>query len=217
MIDEIIKFLKQLTWKKLSITAAAVILAIILITIYENRQDLFETTKIAPTIHGDWPLRKPVNGGEKLLSSLTKRYPEISLVVVVDADPVKNQRIVVHREYNNTELKATLAEQAAKGQDATASPLFTSNAEENQLILNIMLGEFQCAPSEGTGIARMYDGLEKLIVVSCRVPLPPAYLKVTGWISVHFTAWPIRDYDRFRQDALNTALEYYELEVNKKH
>ena len=214
-IDKGIALLKVLTWKRVAMASAFAGAGLLFLTLYENRQKVYE--RLEPQFYAeDYALQPPGKLGEEVLRNFIAAHPEVALITLIDADPVRNIRTPVHRIFNNTQLEQVIkgAEQSGR---SGAGPLFSADAENNKQMIAVMNGEFYCAPVSEGAFANLFPEVSKIVKYSCRIPLPPAFGKATGWFSMHLTDWPPpRGLDNLKFDSLNMSLTYYNAEIAQR-
>lgn len=212
MQEKLLEFLKDLTWTKYTLTLVAVISGIALFAVFENRQKVYD--RITPhVVTDDMLLEKPSNRGRQIIAELVARHPEIVLVTLIDADPLRNMRRPIYRHFNHSKLEDVIKQQEESGRDGSG-PLYTSDESNNRQMLAIMSGEFFCSPVDEGSFAKMFPGVGEIAKYSCRVPLPPAFGKATGWFSIHISKWPPEHgLDQLKFDALSMSLSYFNVEI----
>ena len=216
--DKLFEFFTKLNWYRLGISAVAALLIIFNYTLYENRQVIFNLAKplvtvSANTITADYRLEYPSVVGKNILNKLTLLHPEISMVSVIDADQISNSRTVVYRTFNDPVIEKIIKSTAEKIPDVGNGALFTSGDEASNIqVLAMLNGEFLCTPASGI-LVKAFPELGPHIEYQCMVPLPPAYNKATGWLTLHLKEWPVTDFNRLKNNSLIAALEYYNKEV----
>ena len=181
---------------------------VITITVfYENRQRIYQVVLNDPII-GDYKLEPPKKDGRELISQYLASETAVMALGLIDSDPLNNQRHPVEFFSNNTDIRNQLNSKNS----TLPAPLFTSRQENNIMIMNLINGEMVCgelAPDEWP------ESLRARPQVVCRVPLPPAFKKNTGWFVMYLSEAP-RDRDRFKFSALSLSLSYYNIEIMKK-
>lgn len=204
----------HLTVKRLAISALAGALTIAGWTLWENRQKVFESQSIR--YNGDYVLEKPSEKGQAIVSVFHKSRPEIVMITLLDANPVSNRREVVYRWFSDTATKTAVETQTSMNPTIGDGALFSQDPENNKQVLAVLSGEFYCAPAAGGIINIAFPDVAKRVKFSCRVPLPPAFGKATGWFTIHLTKWPLDDIDRFKTEALTMSLTYFNSEILKQ-
>ena len=215
------KFLIQLDKIMLHVSVKRIVLIFILFTIlatfltlFENRQVIYQKADFRK-IQGDEIVPPMGKKGENLIRRLMVRYPEIVMASVIDADPISNRRMVVGRVFNNQSLEVIVQKALDRGVNGGGS-LITDDAEQNRQVLSMLNGEMKCDPAPVGIIFKVFPEARRYVTYSCRVPLPPAFGKVTGWITLHMSAYPPRTgADAFKQESLLLALQYFNEEVKK--
>lgn len=207
----IIEFLKLITWQKYLMMLLTAVSALVLWMVYENRTVLYPTF---PMVQGSYTLGMPNEASRKLIEDFVKKYPEVGLLTVIQADPVANRRSPVYRHFNSDDVKKSIESSYATGKDGSG-PLFSADQVSNEQVLSVLSGELRCEPVTEGMFAKLFPDLAAgAIVHSCRVPIPPSFSLVGGWIAIHLKTWPPRgQLDAFKQDALILALNYYKSEL----
>lgn len=209
-------FARTLTWKRLGLYAVAAFLALSMYTVWENRQNLF--TRVSTSLNStvdDFILEQPTKVGVGIVNDFLKQHPNVQMLTIVDANPIDNTRIIVHRAFNDGRVRTYVEERAAEIPRVGDGPLFTADADNNKIVLSILNGEFSCSlVTEYSIFARAFPDLMTSRTFQCRVPLPPSFGKATGWFSL-LLAQPLtaEEYDHIKIDSLLMSLNYYNLEV----
>jgi len=213
-IDTLVKLLSILTLKRVGLFTVFCLIVISMYTLFEHRQLAYDSvTEMKIPTEGKYDLKEPNSEQKTLIDDLVKSNPSVIQISVVDADPIKNFRKVLYTRTYDKEFE-TFHEKTISGKLPTG-PLFSTDQQSNEHIVNLLSGEIRCAPSNEGFYYRMYPEFTRFIKYSCRIPLPPAYGKVTGWLSVHFAEWPLRDFGKTKYDMLNLANDYYLEELKK--
>jgi len=207
-IDSLIQ---HITFTRAFAFSIVMIISILSLAIYENRQHVYAS--VISRTEGDYILRTPTDNGKQIMQDLATKYPNVALITLIDADPVGNRRKAVYRVYNDKNLEAIMAPPLAINPQIGDGVLFGSNEQSNREVLAVMTGEFLCAPNRNTILNNAYPGSEKIVSYSCRVPLPPAFNKATGWFTIHLKEWPMSNIEQLKVDALSMSLNYYNTEI----
>lgn len=217
---KVIDFMTKMTWGRLALYVVTAAFAISMYTLWENRQQLFTTS--SRSLNGtidDFILETPGKVGEGMIRDFLKAHPSVLMISMIDANPIANERKVVYRDFNSARLKSTVETQVAINPTAGDGPLFNADETNNKQILAILNGEFTCSPVRPQGpFGRAYPDLNALNLYQCRVPLPPAFGKATGWFSLIMEAAPpsVEVYDQLKIESLLLSLNYYNLEILKQ-
>lgn len=219
--EKLVDIFFKLTLPRALLSFFIVILVIFCVTIYENRQELFTKTasivvvnKANPIPAGDYGLYAPSPEGAALLDAYLKLHPDIVMLSVLDANQVQNRKTVVYRSFNDPAIKLLVEKEALVNPAIGDGALFTTDPDNNIQVLAILNGEFYCT-KPGGAIVNAFPDIKSTIAYQCRIPLPPAFGKATGWITLDLKGWPPKDYDHFKTEALLLSLEYYNKEVLK--
>lgn len=187
---------------------------LVMYTAFEHRHEVY--SKAGLKYDGDYEITPPSDKGRKLVENFMAKYPNIAMITLIDADPISNRRKPVARFFANRELELIFDSVLRKNSNAGDGPLLTSSPDNNAYVLAIMNGEFSCSPNKNTILTNQFPGSEKIVSYSCRVPLPPAYNKATGWFTIQLQKWPDERIEDLKVDALNMSLQYYNLEIKKE-
>lgn len=222
MIDfktKVVDLVKTLTWTRLALYTVTALLAVSLYTVWENRQNLL--TRVSTSLNStvdDFILEAPTKVGVGIVTDFMKQHPAVQMITIVDANPIDNTRVIVHRSFNDQKVKAYIEARTGEYPRAGDGPLFTADADNNKIVLSILNGEFSCSPVREYSIfARAFPELAGKTTYQCRVPLPPSFGKATGWFSLLLKE-PLsaEEYDHIKIDSLLMSLNYYNLEVLKQ-
>lgn len=213
LLSHVDDILHAVTLKRVLLTLLLSFGLLMVYAMYENRQRIYSGILNDPVI-GDYKLEHPTNRGKQALDDFVRRDKNIMLLTLIDADPLNNLRIPVYRSYGSEEVKR-LIESSGDSRAAGSGPLFNTDPKNNEQILALMNGEMTCSPVNEGMFARMFDGVDRLVKYSCRVPLPPAFKKATGWFSIHLREMP-EDMAKFKYEALNMSSLYYNMEIEPK-
>lgn len=207
--------LQHVTFIRVFLVSILIIFAVLSLTLYENRQRVYDDFSVAK-LDGDFMLKPPSLKGTQILNELTAKYPEIAMISLIDADPVANTRRVIARIIPDTLLNKIVHEKTDTNPTIGDGPLFGSDPTSNRQILSIMNGEFSCDPVSGSILANIFPQSQTIVKFSCRVPLPPAFNKATGWFTIHLKEMPKEKLDRLKFDSLSASLMYYNAEIATK-
>lgn len=215
-LEKIMQWLTTLTWPKLALALVAVTSGITMYTLYENRQKVFEFQTGARGQADDFELMAPTKDGKAIFEAFLKLHPEVAYIALVDANPLSNRRITVARFYNDKEIQGIIENATRDTPSLGDGPLLTADPILNKQVLAILAGEFYCDPAKDGVIAKVFPEAAKRLSYTCRVPLPPAFNKATGWLAIHLNKWPSDDLEKFKIDALTLSLSYYNAGILKQ-
>jgi hypothetical protein len=212
--EKVFDWFTTLTWPKYVLSTIAAATVITMVTLYENRQQVFEHR--TPGVTEDFELKQPSKDGVAIFENFLKAHPYVAYISLIDANPITNRRTVVARFYNDEQIKVMIESELADNPTAGDGSLFMNDPILNKQVLSILAGEFHCDPAKVGVIAKAFPEVAKRLKYSCRLPLPPAFGKATGWITLHLDKWPLDNLDSFKVDALTLSLLYYETDITKK-
>lgn len=139
----------------------------------------------------------------ELVTKFAEAHKEIAVVGVVSVDLPANQRTNVLRVYNDKALEQlvkTREAASAMPYNQVAFPLFSNNVVQNSMISTLLAGEFTCSATESAMFSPSYN-LEERLKTSCRVPIPPFYGRLTGYLVMHSA----RELSIYETEALKAA------------
>lgn len=212
--EKIISWAMTLTWPKLIIAATAVVVGIAGLTLYENRQKVFADLQSA-RLTDDFKIEPPTKAGDEVFEAFLRSHPEVLMISLIDANPITNRREVVRRYFNNSDLKKVVLDAVAVNPGIGDGPLLTAEPQMNSQVLKILNGEFHCDPAAVGPIFKAFPDAIRVVKYSCRVPLPPAFNRATGWLTLHLSKWPIDDLERFKMAGLQLSQTYYYTDISK--
>lgn len=204
--------LQHATFIRVMLVSVLLVVSVAALTLYENRQKVYDDFSMSK-MNGDFILKEPTPRGYQILSDLASKYPEIALISLIDADPVANTRRVVARVFIDKHMELVIKAKTTTNPTVGDGPLFGSDALSNKQVLAIMNGEFSCDPVAGGILATVFAEAAADVKMSCRVPLPPAFNKATGWFTIHTKELPKEKLERLKFDALSTSLMYYNSDI----
>jgi len=115
----------------------------------------------------------------------------------------------VHRFFNSDSFEELFKRADQERPGSGDGPLFTEDPANNAQVLAVVNGEFLCTDVTNSILVKQFPHIAKAIVLSCRVPLPPAFGKAGGWFAMHMMHEPT-DLSTFKTDALTLSYLYFE-------
>lgn len=206
-VDDI---LREVTGRRVFYTLLLAFGLLMIYAMFENRQRIYEGVLREPII-GDYVLEEPGRQGKELLSRFVFANKNVAMVTIIDADPLNNRRIPIYRAFGDEQVRKFTDDAKVTGE----GPLFNNDSTNNSQMLAIMNGEMICGDVKEGMFSKLFRGADQVINYTCRVPLPPAFRKTTGWISIHMYEKPT-DVESFKFNALTLSLTYYNMEVASK-
>lgn len=140
-----------------------------------------------------------------------KLHPEVAAVAVMAINLQENRREAQFRVINDGELTEAIKTQGDKYD--VPLPVFSSNEQQNTEMRSLLAGEFRCTSSHGGAYSDRYK-LDNILTTSCRVPIPPYYGKLAGYIAFHMrTAPTAQQLDQLRVETLKLSVDIYNNEA----
>lgn len=141
-----------------------------------------------------------------VVERFARSHAELAAVGVVGVNLAENTRTMIVAIYNDQTLKRLHQKHNIY---AGSYPLFTADSINNSEITSLIEGRFTCAPSI-IGPGGDVTEIRALVKTTCRVPVPPYYGKVTGYLVFYSSKeLSIYEVDRLRRDALRLAIDIY--------
>lgn len=190
------------------LAALAVAMFIVSIVVLFEAKTLFFQRQLAPTafeLVRPFPSRLVMTETSyQYMVDFTEQHPEIAAVGLVAVDLSENTRTTLVMLYNDKQAE----ERSATAVPSTV-PLFTSDPVNNTEMASLLNGEFGCFPSRHSAMASSLKIVE-LLETSCRVPVPPYYGRLTGYL-VFYTRGELSIYEveELRRDALKLSVNMY--------
>lgn len=124
----------------------------------------------------------------EVLSFMKKYKNYVVFLNILKFDFPRNTRISVYRAFNNDEIKQIVDSKLNEGN--INFPIFFENDKtNNDQVINLIKGEMICSPFKDGGISRIWPDLNTKLLISCLMPIPPAFgVGVSGYIVVHLSS-----------------------------
>ena len=213
-IEDVHKFLGILTWKK--IIQLIVFLFVMGLTwaTYENKAAIYgfasqkRLESSAPIVHS---LSKKTTDE---IDTIVKKSEIIVGMNITLADFQRNQRVTVYRGTETTEL-TEIFDIYAKTSIGNV-PLFNNDVENNEIMVNLINGEFVCKPLLSTMTGKLIPDSKKYIHTICMNGIPASFGKFTGIISVQLKKQPTpSEIDQLRAITRQMATTVFERDLSK--
>jgi hypothetical protein len=181
------QFLSTLTWKKIFQFTVLVIIIIITWVIYKT------TDQIVEYIRRD----KIENGAPKIKTISPKTIHEIDSIAsksdmvagigITVVNFQKNTRYMIYFTGYTRELRQEFIKHNLIVQEF---PAFTQNAMQNQRLIDLINGEFNCYDFSTSILLLQIPSLQDKIAYSCVNSIPPYYGKFVGMITIYLKRPP---------------------------
>lgn len=119
---------------------------------------------------------------------MIKYQGQVGMLSVLSLDLGSNTRRSIYRAFNDRWIQQLVENEVRRGNDGSLPIFIRDNIGSNNQMISLIQGEFSCSPGKEGGLAKAYPVLEGRIVMSCRVPIPPAFGGggARGYIAAHF-------------------------------
>lgn len=206
-IASILNRVHKVTFVEMLATLAFAMMLVSIVILIEVRTSFFQRF-IAPDpqiVFSPVPARLAMSpGSTNAVVQFAAEHPTLAVVGVMSVDLSDNTREVMLMIYNDP----ALAEQNSK-LTSTKWPLFTASVENNSDISSLFSGEFACSPARQNMLMEALS-INGAIRTTCRVPIPPYYGRLTGYLVMHSTEeLSIYEVDQLRTDALRLSINMY--------
>jgi hypothetical protein len=212
------KFLKALSTVLRYITPLKTFLLIVIIfaligaiAAWENRQSLFTSTVDNIGFKDATPPLVMSPKSKAALEALVAGKDKYVISgAAVGINIPTNTRTIVYRYFNDKVIERAV--RTADTKEGDTLPLFSSNEGQNKQILSLIQGEFSCGKLITGGVNSRYAGAETFgkIVATCRVPIPPAYGHLIGYIVFHLSRDPSEaEMEELRVEAYTLSMNIY--------
>lgn len=200
-----LRHVQSITVVRVLIIVSFAMLLVSSLILYEARTSFLQkhVNVLTTTVQPSSLKLNPV--GVKSLTDFMESHRDIAALGVVAVDMEENTRLPLVTLYNDDHVKNAL--EAAE--DKQPQPLFTNDPQNNANVSALLNGEFVCVPHGSvTHVGRVKS--EPLIKTTCRVPIPPYYGKLMGYLVIHSVhELSIYEIDRLRRDALRLSIDIY--------
>lgn len=215
-IDTITNLLKVLSWQKIVQGTVTMLILGTAYGLWENRVVVYNSLRVSAQVESISPLVIKLSESTKVLmdSTIAKSTDLIVGIQVMNVDFKKNTRSTSYFSFGNTILKESVKDyELASISDI---PLFTDKESNNQMVVNLINGEFVCRDFSDTIEHKTFFGASRIVKSVCSISIPPFYGRFTGYMNIYLTKIPTQDEVIFiRQLARDMSLRVYEVDVDK--
>lgn len=188
---------------------------VVSLVLWENRQDFYN--RVTNTIVTG-PLLDIVLSSEskyKISSMVARRSDLIVSATVASVNVQQNRKMYLYRAFSDRDVELVVKESDAR--DGASSPVFTSNEQTNKQILSLIRGEFSCSKIIPQGSDSKFGRyLGNKIKYTCRVPIPPSYGSLIGFVVFHLSREPNEtELDEIRLESYTISMHIYNDTYNR--
>ena len=209
--------LDTLTFKRVALVALLAACALIIFSLYENRQLIVNayTKPIASTatdapVSSKWVLSEESKASLQTLAKTTA----VGMIIVSDVDLKKNRRAARYYYLDDPTIKL---EPTALQALSLPLPVFDYDAKNTEQMVAILSNEFRCDPYKDTIYFRHAPELADKFPTICRIAIPPFVGQFVGFLTVGLSGEvPKEELDSIRLEVSRIAVEIYLNDVMKK-
>lgn len=177
---------KVLSWLSLKRVATLGITAVVIITsitLFENRTQLVDGVKHRNSSErsvSDEPF-KISPASDELIKTFVRKNSEVTMVSIVSVNMRVLQRHPVYFYTLDPAVKQ-MVDSYAQSKNLT-QPFFNQDEKNDNQMVSLMNGEFQCVKFDETVNATIFPGIKNKVKFICRVGLSPYHGQFSGYIS----------------------------------
>lgn len=209
ILSFISKLVRTISITRVSIWTLAAILGVGSLTVYEHREQIFNSSHFSMAAKNSGNMTTQVFSISEETKGIIKKYvddeQEIIGLAVLSADERLNLRNVMYFYNDGSDPLFT----PNVSPFPTQLPLFTTNEENNREIVKLINGEFVCSPFSSSILAKTSPNVSGHISATCRASLPPYYGHFIGFVTIFLKDDP----DLERQSQLKSRLEHLATQI----
>jgi hypothetical protein len=143
-----------------------------------------------------------------MIDKVVSTYPLIVGIQIVVVDLQRNIKFITYATTDDSELKLIMASYTEV--IGVELPLFTSDADDNMTIVDLINGEFICGLYKNTVLNKIMPEVSKRAPSVCATSIPPVYGKFNGAIVALLQKNPtIEQIDQLRAVLKELSLQIY--------
>ena len=132
---------------------------------------------------------------------------------IIRVDFTTNTRATTFRYFKDAAIETAWAEFKEKN---GAVPLFGSSESNNQRIVNLINGQFQCIRTLDTQAGTSIPIINQYSLATCLVPIPPGYGDFVGFMNVFLKRQPTgAEIIELEQSTAQISLDMYQRDIVK--
>lgn len=203
------KVLRVISLKNVMLWTVTALLAVTAYTVYEQRAVITNYILNGPETSLPQASSFVVSDTSRNRIKMLTDDNELAIaVVVLNTDIRNNRRIPIYWYSDDAQVAKSL--DSLFGGRYGGIPLFTSDEKNNENIVSVINGEFQCASFEDGGNGALFPGLASRFPFVCRTSLPPYYGQFSGYVTVALNRTPTQpELDAVKAETLNISTEIY--------
>lgn len=207
--------LRHITPTRTILLIIASMTTIVSVVLWENRQDFY--TRVTNIFVPDTspPLVLTDDARYKIESMLSRKSQYVVSATVASVSVQLNKKTFIYRAFTDRDVESVV--KLADQNEGYSAPVFTNNEQTNRQVLSLIRGEFSCSKIIPTGSdSRFGRFLGGRIQYTCRVPIPPSYGNLIGFVVFHLSREPSeQELDELRLESYTISMHIYNDTFNK--
>lgn len=219
--EKLLTFIEEtldvLTLKRVGLIALLMIAAVVMFSLYENRQTIVGSfTKPVASTATDAPISSKWVLSEESKASLQSlaKTTSVGMLIVSDVDLKKNRKVA--RYYYIDDPLVKLPPNALQALSLPL-PVFDYDSKNTEQMVAILSNEFRCDAYRDTIYFRHAPDLADKFPTICRIAIPPFVGQFVGFLTIGISVeLSKQELDSIRLEASRIAVEIYLNDVMKK-
>lgn len=184
----ITKLIRTISLNRVMIWTLSSVLAILFLTIYENRTRILATFT-APEISNIVGLVFTVGPDTQLrIKEIVDAEPSITGIMISSADLRLNESRILSFYASDVALRR--ANETSMRVSSGRIPLFTNMDVSNAAIIQLINGHFACVPTTTTLLGQLYPEITASNKAACRASIPSYYGYFSGYVTFFLSEMP---------------------------
>lgn len=179
------KIIKTLSFRRILTVSLTVLVGIIALTVYENRNRIFAAAQLTVPVRNNM-VGSTFTVGEDTRTEIDQRVKKDSSIIgmsVSTADLRLNESHVLFFSSDDTQLTTIVNNQIDVND--FRSPIFSQNDENNIEVIKLINGNFSCSSFHDTLQARLTPEMGSTAKMICRSSIPSYYGYFSGFVTVY--------------------------------
>jgi len=215
--ENIVALLNALSWSKMIQAFIFLIMIGLAYGLWENRAIVYNSLKITAQVEISEPVVLNITPDTSNLidTAVNKAKDKIAAIQIINVDFKKNVRYVAYSAISNDNFER--AYKQYEQQKISHLPLFSDKEFENQLIINLINGDFVCVDyKKSLGYTMFYKSTTEINTV-CSISIPPYYGRFSGYINIYLFNSPTEnDIISAKQLLRDISFRIYEVDMSNR-
>ena len=215
-IKNLTDFIKLLSWQKIIQTFVFIAILIAAWGMWENRVVIYNSVRVSAKVETNEPLYITLSQDSiSYIEEIAKKSnSRIAGVQIVSVNFRKNTRITSYFSISEPILKSDY--DTFLRNKITDTPLFVENETNNQILINLINGEFICSDFKDTIAVKLFPNAQSKILTICSVSIPPYYGRFSGYMNMYlYKKLSADDVIFIKQLSRDISLRIYENDIDK--